>query len=68
MLDIRYQTLGTLWENEEFANSIWPEADPEVKLKFSIAGKDLRWTEAVQKDNYRNGNVTKWIDGFKSGG
>ena len=66
--DIKYQTVGTFWENEEFANSIWAEAEPEVKLKFSIQGKDLQWREAVQEDQYRNGNVTKWMDGFQSGG
>ena len=39
-----------------------------MKLKFSIEGKDLQWREAVQEDQYRNGNVTKWVDGFQSGG
>ena len=66
--DIRYKTFGVLWENREFANSIWPTADPDVLLDFSIEGKHLKWTEAAKKDNYRNANVTRWMDGFKSGG
>ena len=57
-----------MWENREFANSIWPEADPDVFLDFSIEGKHLKWTEAVKKENYKNANVTRWMDGFKSGG